>query len=279
MVQSIYNILHSFAKFYSVVLPLRLLRRGTYILFSFLITLSIDAQTIPYPDNSSATEQFIKWGVPEINQTWTADDFREAFKRLDYVYRLDKFALPRKDSEYSGDLFEHLVDLRHFKPLSNPAIELQERFVLLENLSFIPQKIRSYYAEPQLKTERFGREVLETILLEIQLSQRTLGLVEELRENLRKAGQTNSELTKVYIQAKEELAGVCASLLNIIRTQYGRFEETDIVWFANESADFIQPLLVKLSDKDQDSLLDEVDFMAKKHPNEQVRQVMRGLKR
>lgn len=249
----------------------------SFILLLFVLPVSSLAQTLPYPDNSSPTAQYIKWGVPDLNKNWSAADYREAFKRLDYIYGQDKFAMPRSESTYSGKLFAYMVSPDRLQPLHNPAIELRERFVLLESLAFVPQKLQFYYTQPRQATERFGREGLESIFFSAILSKSTFLLVNELKENVRKSGQTVTEITKVYVQTKEELGYLCLSLLDLIDKKHVRFQQEDIEWFSNKASPLIRELMPDIEKSAQKKVLEQAKDMAKNHPYAKVREAMKGL--
>ena len=80
-------------------------------LFTLFITTSYVINTdevLPYPDNSLHVEQYQLLGMPSPDEVWNAAEYKRAVKVIKGFYNIDKWSIPRKNSDYSGDLFEKI---------------------------------------------------------------------------------------------------------------------------------------------------------------------------
>ena len=187
------------------------------------------AQSVePYPDNSPYSRDFMDVGVPSINRAWNANDFESAFLVLDQIYEMDKFSLPRANSEYSGDLFARMVAIQNFEFVVDKRINIGKRVIDFEHLKEVPFRLLIYYIENYEEQERFGREVLECYFLDAYLFGLGMELYAELKMQLgdrANLGQFKSGYDALELQFNNKLEAV----FRILGEETHRFEERDLI--------------------------------------------------
>lgn len=203
------------------------------LLILILPTAVFGQEVIPYPDNSPFVKDYVKMGVPDPSVIWEIEKYRSAFSILDQIYEVDKFSLPRLESDYSGPLFDRMVSIENFDFLTQVDQNIGRRVLAFEHLKEVPFRLLIYYIEDHELEERFGKEVLECLFLDAYLYHLGLELYAELEIQLGVRAQQGS-----FQVGKERLLlefnGKIDQIMNVFENGYHRFETQDLVTFANK---------------------------------------------
>ncbi len=73
--------------------------------------ITLRAQFVQHLDYSLGATDYMEAGMPSRDADWTAEDWQTAMDLLFYIAEEDKYALPRYQSEFSGDVFADLFDV------------------------------------------------------------------------------------------------------------------------------------------------------------------------
>lgn len=202
-------------------------------LILLLPTFLFSQEVIPYPDNSPFAKDFEAMGVPLIDQNWEEKEYQLAFDVLDQIYEADKFSLPRMDSEYSGALFKRLTALENFEFLVDKAQNIGNRTIKFEHVKEIPFRTLIYYVEDYEEQERFGKEVLECIFVDLYVYHLGMELYEELEASLGDRANTGT-FRKGMESLQLEFNNKVGLTMNVFENDYYRYSERDLLTFANK---------------------------------------------
>lgn len=203
------------------------------IVFLLLTVHAFGQEVIPYPDNSPPSEGFLEMGIPAIDQIWGEEEYKTAFIVLDQIYEIDKFSLPRMDSEFSGAIFKRLTALENFDFLNDQSINIGKRIIAFEHIKEFPARILLYYIENFEENERFGAEVLEGLFLAAYVYQAGMEVHAELELQLGERanqGQFRSGLERLQMAFNDRLGLV----LQVFESDMHRYSERDVLTFANK---------------------------------------------
>lgn len=172
-------------------------------------------------------------GTPAVDRTWKAKEYQKAFEVLDQIYEADKFSLPRLDSEYSGEVFKRMVALENFVFLTDKMQNIGKRVLEFEHLKEIPFRTLIYYIEDYEEQERFGKEVLECIFVDVYVYHAGMELYAELEGQLGERANSGTfrkgmETLQLEFNQKIGLA------FEVFEKDFYRYSERDLLTFANK---------------------------------------------
>jgi hypothetical protein len=78
--------------------------------FGILLLAAVAGAAAPTPDRSRPVADYVRIGMPDPGQLWTASDYRDCRRVLLELDRTNRAALPRIDSAVSGPVFARLVN-------------------------------------------------------------------------------------------------------------------------------------------------------------------------
>lgn len=201
---------------------------------SLIISFQISSQTpSPYPDNSPSIEDFNAMGLPSCDQVWSYKDYQKSIEILDQIYEADKFSLPRLNSQYSGKIFERMMNPSNFAFLEDQSINIGKRIIAFEELKKVPSRLAIYYVEDNEDYERFGAELLECYLLDSYVYSLGKSIYEELKIQLGDRAESIS-FKQGYEALNLEYISNVERLFQILESDYYRFNEESINTFGNK---------------------------------------------
>lgn len=190
-------------------------------------------EVIPYPDNSPYAKDFEAMGIPSLSKIWDEMDYQKTFDILDQIYEADKFSLPRSESAYSADLFKRLTALENFEWLADEKKNIGNRIIGFERLKEVPFRTLIYYIENLEEQERFGREVLECLFLDLFVYQIGLELYTDLEISLGDRAQLGN-FQQGFQRLQLEFNQKIGMTLKVFEEDYTRYAERDLLTFANK---------------------------------------------
>lgn len=229
---------------------------------------------VDYPDNSPYTADFIKMGVSPVHQVWTARDYAKAFKLLDRIYQMDKYSMPRYNSQYSHEVFARLTAFENFDYLLDEQVNFGHRVAALEKLRKVPLRILVYYWENEEKKERFGKEVLQCMLVRIHGNHQVKKLYEQLKRQL--GGR--AEYRELIAQGEAIDNSLIASVddgIQLLEKKYIRYNQIEIEQFAQDLQGVLPTVWEQMPPVWAKEFKRRLKAIGKKHPYKLVRKTCR----
>ncbi|MFK8104213.1 MAG: hypothetical protein AB8G15_16920 [Saprospiraceae bacterium] len=247
---------------------------------SFLLGTPIGlAQTVvSYPDNSTNVEGFLQNGIPPINQVWTPDTYEKAFEVLFKIYELDKYSMPRYQSQASAPVFARLVAAENFDYLLDSNYTLKDRVVALERYAYLPDRLLAIYAEKTANYERFGGEVLEILRLTARLTSHAVLLLNELKSSIGKQADTDG-FKEGYNNILKAHESAVASIINIFENSKERYPALALEDFSCTMLVFIPEVWPQLKASDREALWSRIEILSKDYPQKKIRKRLRKLRK
>ncbi len=234
---------------------------------------------IPYPDNSLYIEQYQELGIPSPNKVWNAAEYKRAVKVITGFYNVDKWSIPRKNSPYSGALFERMTQLENFKIISESSIPLQERLKEHDELLLSLGQLLNMYNEPQAVTQRFGIETLSFLVLSAQTTEYSISIVQELQKMMSGKGLKNSDLDLMHHKLISGISLTIEEHLLLIQTDYLQYQSKDMEWFTNEIIRWAMTVKSYLTEEQIHSLNKKLTILITEHPNSKIKNSFKKLQK
>jgi len=251
-----------------------MLRSGFLLLNIFWSAIVLCQSIEPYPDNSPDVAAFQQMGLKSPFETWDHTDYSKAIELLFLIYEEDKFALPRMNSEYSGDLFKRLVSTGNYQFAEDKKQPVAFRLVEFEKYRDIDMKMLTFYIEDVEPTERFGTEVIECLYFMLFNSQTALDLYDELKKEVGEKSMT-PKFKKGMVVIRQDLMTKLNLVFQIILNDHERYATEDLLTLANK----LYFLLPNIKDKKIKTYVKlNVKNMAENHANESIREIFRDMK-
>ncbi len=237
------------------------------------------AQTvIPYPDNSTDVAGFLKNGIPPIHQVWTPETYEKAFEVLFKIYELDKYSMPRYQSQTSAPVFARLVAAENFDYLLDSNFTLKDRIVALERYAYLPDRLLGIYAEKEANYERFGGEVLEIMRLTTRLTSHAVLLLNELKSSIGKQADTEG-FKEGYNNILNAHESSVASIIDVLENSKERYPALALEDFSCTMLVFIPEVWPQLKVTDRKALRSRIEILAKTYPQKKLRKRLRKLRK
>lgn len=246
------------------------------LIFTVPSTTSIN-EVVPYPDNSLYVEQYQQIGMPSPEEVWNAAEYKRAVKVIKSYYNVDKWSIPRKNSEYSGALFTRMTTIENFDVILDKSMPLQERLREHDELLHAINQFLNMYIEPNEPEQRFGTEGLILLAFSANTSKYSIEIINELQTMMSDRGMRNGDLDLMHDKL---IAGVATSLeeyLDIIENDYLQYQSKDIETFTTEIKDWAISMKDYLSEEQTRTLTDELILIHQNHPNKTVKKTLKKL--
>lgn len=238
---------------------------------------TVEINIVPYPDNSLYATQYQEFGMPLPDELWNASEYKRAVQVITGFYKVDKWSIPRKGSEYSGDLFERMIKLENFEIILDKSEPLQERLREHDELLRAVNQFLNMYMESNETEQRFGIEVLNLLNLSAHTTKYSIGVIKELQAIMSERGIRNSDLDLMHDKL---IAGVGTSIednLILIEQDYKQYSAKDIEWFTVEIVDWALGMKEYLSENQVVELKNKISLIIDNHPNKNIRSSLKTL--
>lgn len=150
-------------------------------LFAFMLIVCISC-TKKQPDDSLTVEEYMKIGVPDPNKEWSMTDFTQAHSALAKIKWEKPFQLPRKDSEKSKLLFDHMLSFDNMSFLQNSALSLNEKAEQISSFIRVCDYWGDIYSNPVIDNY-YHRELIAIQIFNLGVSERMLHLAQEINKS------------------------------------------------------------------------------------------------
>jgi hypothetical protein len=236
-------------------------------------------EVLPYPDNSLYVEQYQSLGMPSPEKVWNAAEYKRAVKVIKGYYDVDKWSIPRKNSEYSGVLFERMTNVENFEIIADKTQNIQERLREHDELFYSVAQLMSMYIEQEEEMQRFGAEGLTFRMLSARTSIHSITVLKDLQALMSDRGQRNSDLDLMADKLMNNIAVTIEENLLIIETDYYQYQAKDLQWFAKELSDWSIEVKDYLTEEKIIELNKRIDVLIKNQQNKNIQNTLKKMKR
>ncbi len=233
----------------------------------------------PYPDNSLQVERYQELGMPTPDEDWSASEYKRVQKVIKGYYEVDKWSIPRKGSDYSGDLFEKIIDLNNFYIIIDKDVFIQERLEKHDALLRVVAQLLSMYHEPKSETQRFGAEVLDLLILSAQTSEYSVQLLQELKAMMSEKGMKNGELDLMTDKLKLGISATIIELLKVIEKDYYQYSTNDLEMFSTNLHYWSKSIIHYLNETQKTEIINQIDLSISAFDNKTIHSELKKLKK
>lgn len=230
----------------------------------------------PYPDNSWDMETYQYLNIPSIDKDWEEADLRTFMKYMEKIYTADKWSIPRKNSPYSGKLFEKMLSQELLSPIADKSLSLEKRIEYLNKVLEYGNFIAALYQETNRPNERFGIEALASYQFLLYSAKAVRLFMDEMKATLPKNAVEQPEFKKMYHQSTEQIVSLVKFLINTFEKDVNRYDNDALSSFSVEAVQAIDECWRLLSDNQKIDLKKELETL-KKHPIKQVKDEFKKL--
>ncbi|MFK7949582.1 MAG: hypothetical protein AB8G11_18465 [Saprospiraceae bacterium] len=248
------------------------------LFFSLTITTSITENTVlPYPDNSLYPEQYQELGMPKPEKIWNGSEYKRAVKAIKKFYNIDKWSLPRKNSDYSKILFERMTNIENFEIITDKSESLQERLREHDEiLNGLNQFLNLYY-EPNEKEQRFGAEVLSLLAVSAKSTEYSIEIINELQTMMSGRNMRNSDLDLMHDKLIAGVETTMEDYFNIINNDYKQYNQKDIEEFSTEITTWMVDVINYLNETQLTNIITQVTDISEKHTYNSVQKNFKSI--
>jgi hypothetical protein len=248
---------------------------GLFLVGQNLPTYNIE----PYPDNSLKVETYQELGMPMPEEDWAGSEYKRVSKVIKGYYNIDKWSIPRKNSDYSGALFEKIVDLNNFFIIIDKEVFIQERLEEHDALLRVVAQLLNMYYEPEAETQRFGAEVLDLLILSAQTSEYSVQLLQELKATMSERGMKNGELDLMTDKLTLGISSTIIELLKIIESDYYQYTTSDLEEFSTELHFWAKMMTAYLNETQKTEINNQIDISISAFENKIIHEELKSLKK
>jgi hypothetical protein len=232
---------------------------------------------LPYPDNSLRVEQYQALGMPSPEKIWNASEYKRAIKVIKGYYDVDKWSIPRKNSDYSGALFERMTKVENFEIIADKTQNIQERLREHDELLRSVGQLMSMYVEQEEEIQRFGAEGLALRMLSARTSIYSISVLKDLQGLMSDRGQRNSDLDLMTNKLMNGVATTINENLLIIEADYYQYQAKDLEWFTKELSDWSVEMKDYLTAAKIIKLNKKLAVLIQNHSNTNVQKTLKKM--
>lgn len=236
------------------------------LFFSLIITRSTTVSDVqPYPDNSLYPEQYQEYGMPNPEKIWNGSEYKRAIKVIKGFYNVDKWSLPRKGSEYSGTLFERIINMENFEIIVDESESLQERLREHDEILNSVNQFLNLYYEPSEKEQRFGVEVLTLLTISAKSTEYSINIIKEVQTMMSGRNMRNSDLDLMHDKLIAGVATTIEEHFDIINKDYKQYAQKDIELFSHDITKWILDVIGYLNETQLTNIINQTQDISENH--------------
>lgn len=253
--------------------------KSIFLLFLCLTTTTTitENSVVPYPDNSLYSEQYQELGMPKPEELWNGSEYKRAVKVVKKFYNVDKWSLPRKNSEYSGDLFARMTNMENFEIIVDKSESIQERLREHDEIINSLNQFLNLYYEPNEKEQRFGAEVLSLLVVSAKSTEYSIDVIKELQTMMSGRNRRNSELDLMHDKLIASVAKTMEEHFNIIDKDYKQYNQADIELFSKAITTWSLDMMHYLNDTQLTTIITQVNHISENHVYNQVQKDFKAI--
>ncbi|WP_423359151.1 hypothetical protein [Pseudomonas citronellolis] len=214
--------------------------------------------------------------VPDIQRTWTSEDYQQLIDALKKIEETQANSLPRRSGEFTGPIYQRMVSEENFRPQMNIYAPLELRQNEAREVLFKLKELMRLYFDFRAAKQPYGAEALGLMSYSLREQAILFNLTVEFWMTLAQSEQRNPVRLKGMQEAKAAAAMLTSSALDYLDLT-AQFERQDLVLYSAELAKQLPELFIHLPGETRGQLLARVQAFADKHPYPEVRENMREL--
>lgn len=214
--------------------------------------------------------------IPDIQRTWTSEDYQQLIDALKKIEETQANSLPRRSGEFTGPIYQRMVNEENFRPQMNIYAPLELRQNEAREVLFKLKELMRLYFDFRAARQPYGAEALGLMSYSLREQAILFNLTVEFWMTLAQSEQRNPVRLKGMQEAKAAAAMLTSSALDYLDLT-AQFERQDLVLYSAELAKQLPELFVHLPSETRGQLLARVQAFADKHPYPEVRENMRDL--
>lgn len=228
--------------------------------------------------SASAAELFyLGQKIPDINKPWASADYQRLLEALEKVDSSQANALPRRSGEFTGPIYQRMINQENLRALLNIYTPLELRQNEAREVLFRLKELMRLYFDFKAAKQPYAAEALG--LMTYSLSQQAVlfTLTTEFWMTLSQTEQRSPVRLKGLSETKAAAAMLTSSSLDYLALtqQFGREE---LVLYSAELSKRLPGLFVHLSNSVRAGLVQRINQLAQAHEYTQVRKNMSSLK-
>lgn len=205
-------------------------------------------------DRSLQTHEYVQAGIPDVDRTWTVENYQAAVAALCKLSEKDPRKLPRAGSPKSGAVFGRLVSRDILRIFSDPRVSLNDRLAMLKPLIEAMRDLLIPYAVGSAWAGSFDAEVVEMIGIMMDVMQTSFSLAREVRAGQPKNVQPTEEQKMGLDRMRNGLTTTLLGVLQMFRER-SKYRASELAKLAGYASDSIPDIFDELSRRDRKHLL------------------------
>lgn len=214
--------------------------------------------------------------IPDINRAWGSNDYQRMIDALIAIEKTQNNALPRRSGEFTGPIYERMVNPDNFRPQLNIYSPLDIRQSEAREVLFKLKELMRLYFDFDAKRQPYGMEALGLMTYSLREQAILFTLMVEFWTTLSQTEQRNPQRLQGMQDAKNAAAMLISSGFDYLDLT-AQFEREDLALYATELAAETPTLFVHLPAEMRISLLQRVSAFARNHPYLEVQRSMQAL--
>ncbi|KAF1066651.1 MAG: hypothetical protein GAK45_01863 [Pseudomonas citronellolis] len=214
--------------------------------------------------------------IPDIQRTWTSEDYQQLIEALKVIEQTQKNALPRRSGEFTGPIYQRMVSEENFRPQLNIYAPLELRQSEAREVLFKLKELMRLYFDFRAAKQPYGAEALGLMSYSLREQAILFELTVEFWMTLAQNEQRNPVRLKGMQDAKAAASMLTSAALDYLGLT-AQFERQDLVLYSAELAKQLPELFVHLPSEVRAQLLARLGQLVEQHPYPEVRENLRGV--
>lgn len=128
------------------------------------------------PDHSLTPEEYREFGLPDHSRIWSMEDYSTAFFVLNTLKYENPKALPARESEKSGEVFERMISLDNLAFLQDETLPLWARADRIKWFVNTLMELKVTYTLVGMERQYYARELMDIDIFRVSVAHKMLDL-------------------------------------------------------------------------------------------------------
>lgn len=249
-------------------MPMTLSRRLPWPLAILLLVLCLPA--------GAADLYYLGQKLPDLQRPWGSPEYQQLIEALERIDKTQANALPRRSGEFTGPIYQRMVNEENFKPQLNIYAPLELRQNEAREVLFRLKELMRLYFDFKAPQQPYGAEALGLMSYSLRQQAVLFSLTVEFWMTLSESEQTSAIRLQGLQETKDAAAMLTSSALDYLGLTK-QFNREDLVLYGAELAKQLPELYIHLRSEVRAQLLARVGELAEKPPYPEVRASMSSL--
>ncbi len=158
--------------------------KNTYLILLLFIFIGLSCNRTSDNDLSLTTEEYQNMGLPDHSGIWDYEDYKEACVILNNIKAIKPFALPKKGSKKSGEIFERMINSDNLSFLQDDTFSLNEKAYQIQKYINIQGCFVTAYTDLNNTEQFYNRELIDLYIFGLTIAQDMLDLGHLINESV-----------------------------------------------------------------------------------------------